>query len=138
MKMADWIWKKGKLIKKKTGNVLGFKKYQADNVVKVQKPDGFYIPIKVTVGIYQPSTKERIGSRTETLNVCNIAKYSAANIYGKPSIKLCIKSWDDTLLIEETAQQLDKMISDAVEKSKNGIAVRVINILKAQKKELSV
>ena len=118
--MANWVYKKGvwskdgKAVKEKYLN------FRDDaNIVKFQKPEGFYIPIKITTGVYSPSSKDRVGKKVQVINICNISDYCECSLYGKPSVKCSITMNNhDVFYPEETWQQIDTLCTTAVNLSK--------------------
>jgi hypothetical protein len=117
MAKGNWIFKKGNWFQggqkqKGFGSVV-------DKVVKILKPEGFYIPIKVTETIYTPSSKEKAGERTVIINICNIERYGESTMYGKPQIKTCIETCKGIHYVKETWSQIDALCTAAVNLSKS-------------------
>jgi hypothetical protein len=121
LNMANWIYKKGKWLedgKPIKENYLNFR--DDANIVKFQKPEGFYIPIKITTGVYSPSSKERSGKKIQVINICNISDYCECSLYGKPSVKCSITMNNhDVFYPEETWLQIDQLCTAAVNLSKS-------------------
>lgn len=118
--MAKWTYKGGKWFKNK-GGFQGFSYSQDTNVVKIVKPQVSYIPIRVTLGIYQPSTKALEGNYKMTLNLCTMDRYCETTIFGKPEVKTAIKQDNEYIYILETWKQLDDLVEAALKKYGNKI-----------------
>ena len=97
----------------------GYNYYNDDkNVVKIVKPDGAFIPVHVTTGIYQPSSQELVGKRVEVINLANVQKYCESEIFGRKGVRTSIVMDDCTIYVLETWQQLDALVQKAIESHK--------------------
>jgi hypothetical protein len=145
--MGKWIYRKGKWIQDKVKSKIGFKSentysnYNWDtdkNVVKVIKPKIAYIPITITLGVYNPKTKELDGKKKMTINLSQIEKFCETTIYGKPEVKTAlgienlgvkIKQGNEYIYPLETWKELDDLCTAAVEK----YTKKIIELLQQRK-----
>ena len=106
---------------------------EKENVVKVIKPTGIYIPIKVTQVIYAPLDKISCGEKVITINVCHISSYCQSTIFGKSEIETVIFTPDDRYYVKESWKQLDNLIQEAITTyQKNHIMLKRIETLESQ------
>jgi hypothetical protein len=120
--MSKSLYKGGKWWNWKKGNYQPFN--DDKNVVKVVKPEGFFIPIHVTTGIYQPSTKELTGKKVEVINLANVEKYCESEIFGKKEVRTSIVMAHSTVYVLETWNELDKLVEAALAKYNTKPAVK--------------
>lgn len=89
-----------------------------NNIVKIIKPEDDYTMILITEGIYSPEERKRVGKRQRRVNICKIEHYGQADMYGKPAVKTSLVTTNETLYAEETQEQIDELIEEAIKKSK--------------------
>lgn len=121
-KMAKFIYNKLKYYRqgKNRKGFVGFSMFQDDkNIVKTIEPPTGFIPIKVTVAVSQPSTKEQVGKKNITVNLCLVEKYCESTIYGQPGVKTAICQKNETIYVTQTWSELNDMVEAAMAKYKS-------------------